>query len=88
MEVKTVKLTSKRQATFPASLLKDLGLRPGDELALERSRRKGEVVWILRSPAPRTSWIGSLKRYARGKSHRLKDIRAAVGKAATGKGSR
>lgn len=86
--MKMIKLTSKRQATFPASLLKEIGLRPGDKLALERSERKGEVVWILRLPAPETSWIGSLRRYARGKSHRLKDIRAAVGKAVGEKGGR
>ncbi|MFP4257559.1 MAG: AbrB/MazE/SpoVT family DNA-binding domain-containing protein [Desulfovermiculus sp.] len=32
----TIKLTSKRQATFPVQLCREIGIQPGDELVLER----------------------------------------------------
>ena len=73
-----VTITSKRQATFPAALCKELGLAPGTKVAVERRRVGDETVWILKGPEPDWSWIGSLRRYARGKSHRLRDIRQSI----------
>jgi hypothetical protein len=57
-----VTITAKRQATLPAALCK------------ERRLVGKKTVWILKGPGPDWSWIGSLRRYARGKSHRLRDI--------------
>ena len=82
-----IRLTSKRQATFPVAMCKELGLKPGDEVTLERGVRNGEVVWVLRQAEPATSWIGSLSRYARGKSHKMERIRESVGRA-IGRGRR
>jgi len=61
-----IKLTSKRQATFPAELCRQLGVGPGDSLILEAVDHDSKPVWILR-PAhrERPSWLGRLKRYAR-----------------------
>ena len=57
-----VTITAKRQATLAAALCK------------ERRLVGKKTVWILKGPGPDWSWIGSLRRYARGKSHRLRDI--------------
>lgn len=66
---KSVKLTTKRQATLPVQLCEELGVGPGDRLLLERRVLDGEAVWLLRRPEPDWSWAGSLKRYGRGRSH-------------------
>jgi bifunctional DNA-binding transcriptional regulator/antitoxin component of YhaV-PrlF toxin-antitoxin module len=73
-----VTITAKRQATFPAALCKELGLVPGKKVAVERRVVGKEAVWILKGPGPDLSWIGSLRRYAHGKSHRLRDIRRSI----------
>jgi bifunctional DNA-binding transcriptional regulator/antitoxin component of YhaV-PrlF toxin-antitoxin module len=73
-----VSITAKRQATLPAALCKELGLGPGTKLAVERRRVGKETVWVLKGPGPDWSWVGSLRRYARGKSHRLRDIRRSI----------
>ena len=61
-----IKLTSKRQATFPAELCRQLGVGPGDSLILEAVDHDSEAVWILK-PAhrERPSWFGRLKHYSR-----------------------
>jgi bifunctional DNA-binding transcriptional regulator/antitoxin component of YhaV-PrlF toxin-antitoxin module len=57
-----LKLTSKRQATFPASTCHALGIQPGDTIEMESRVLEGETVWILKPrPALDFSWIGSLK---------------------------
>lgn len=77
----TIKLTSKRQATFPADLCRELGVKPGDELVLERRSIDGHEAWLLSrlqaSPAP---WFGCLRAYATGKKHDLESIRASIGR--------
>jgi bifunctional DNA-binding transcriptional regulator/antitoxin component of YhaV-PrlF toxin-antitoxin module len=73
-----VTITAKRQATFPAAVCEELGLVPGARVALERRVIAGETVWLLRGQKRDWSWIGSLRRYARGKSHRLTDIRRSI----------
>lgn len=73
-----LKLTAKRQATFPAAVCEELGLAPGAKIALERRVIAGEAVWVLKSAGPDWSWVGSLRRYAKGRSHRLADIRRSV----------
>jgi bifunctional DNA-binding transcriptional regulator/antitoxin component of YhaV-PrlF toxin-antitoxin module len=84
----TIKLTSKRQATLPKSLCDELGLAPGDEIRIERREIGDEAVWVLRQNAPDTSWIGALSRYAKGKRHDPKSLRASIGKAVGRKTSR
>ena len=60
-----IKLTAKRQATFPSKVCQELGVAPGDQLELRPVKLSGENVWVLK-PAlkPRSEWIGALKRYA------------------------
>jgi bifunctional DNA-binding transcriptional regulator/antitoxin component of YhaV-PrlF toxin-antitoxin module len=61
----TIKLTAKRQATFPAEVCKELGVTSGDSLEILPLRYKNETVWVLKPPT-RATWIGSLGKYARG----------------------
>ena len=80
--MKPIKLSTKRQATFPKSLCDDLGLRPGDEIKLDKVHEKGEIVYRLsvKKDEGRPSWLGSLRAYAKGKSHDMDDIRASIAK--------
>ncbi|MEM1157183.1 MAG: AbrB/MazE/SpoVT family DNA-binding domain-containing protein [Verrucomicrobiota bacterium] len=77
----TIKLTSKRQATFPAQVCKDLGVQAGDELALIPQIRKGKTVWAL---APKETanrpWAGQLKDYAKHAQgdHSMEAIRKSI----------
>lgn len=77
----TIKLTSKRQATFPAQLCKELGVMAGEELILERKEIEGDIAWIIK-PKKKvdTKWYGALKGYAHGKDHDIETIRASIGK--------
>ena len=78
--VKTLKLTSKRQATFPAALCEELGVSAGDELKLERQIVNGEAAWVIQAKEkPGTPWFGALRNYANDKPHDMKSIRATVG---------
>ena len=62
MRTLKLKLTTKRQATFPVATCRALGIQPGDTLEMELRDVEGETVWILRPrPALDFSWIGSLK---------------------------
>jgi len=63
--VSVIKLTSKRQATFPAEVCRQLGVGPGDSLILEPLGRGDETAWVLK-PAKRgrPAWLGRLKRHA------------------------
>jgi bifunctional DNA-binding transcriptional regulator/antitoxin component of YhaV-PrlF toxin-antitoxin module len=78
-----VRLTSKRQATFPVRVCQALDVRPGDELALEQGRdADGSTVWRLKPVAPRARpWMGRLRRYAAGKSHAMETVRASIARA-------
>ena len=82
MSIQTIKITAKRQATFPTELCHDLNLRPGDRLALERRDIDGAPAWIMR-PAfgdKNSSWFGALRSFASGKSHTMEDIRQSIGR--------
>ena len=75
----TIRLTAKRQATFPRAVCEAMHLRPGDRLALDRARVRGQEVWVLRPEAPpQPPWLGSLRRYARGKPHGMAAIRQSI----------
>lgn len=75
-----MKLTSKRQATLPVGVCKELGVKAGDDIILEKQEIKGDMLWVLRTrkqDAP--GWFGRLRRYARNKSHDMETIRSAIG---------
>ena len=81
--MKTIRLTTKRQATFPKDLCEDMALRPGDAVLVDSRTIDGERVWVLR-PARDvdTSWFGCLRRYAgKKKRHDAASIRASIRKA-------
>ena len=76
-----VKLSSKRQATFPRGVCESLGLEPGDEIVLEPTVTDGEESWALRpAKARQRPWLHRLNRYAKGKDHSMESIRASIAK--------
>jgi bifunctional DNA-binding transcriptional regulator/antitoxin component of YhaV-PrlF toxin-antitoxin module len=77
--VKKLKLTTKRQVTFPAEVCETLGLEPGDEVALDSRVCEGNRVWVL-APVKRSdrSWMGALARYAEGREHSLDAVRKSI----------
>src|SRR3979490_498663 len=75
-----VTITAKRQATLPAALCRELGLAPGAKVAVERRLVGKQPGGVLKGPGPDWSWVGSLRGYAKGKSHRLSDIRRSIAK--------
>lgn len=81
----TIKLTSKRQATFPVELCEDLGLGPGDELELIPRVEGGERVWILQKrKTPQRSWLGCLSGYAaNAEDHSMESVRESIRKGRT-----
>ena len=75
----TIKISSNRRVTLPKKLCDEMRVRPGDSLVVERQLIGKENVWVFH-PVPRGSlsklaWVGSLKRYAVGKSHDMASIR-------------
>jgi len=65
----TIKITAKRQATFPSDVCDALGVKPGDRIALEEQTRKGERVWVLKPVrAEKRPWLFSLAKYAKNAS--------------------
>ena len=78
-----LKMTAKRQVTFPAAVCETLAVYPGDTLVLRDGQAEGRRVWMIEAePQPdRARWMGALRSYAeRKESHALSDIRAAVAK--------
>lgn len=77
----TIRLTSKRQATFPAQLCRELGVEAGDDLILERKKIEGKIAWILKpKKSIESKWFGVLHKYAKDKDHNMESIRASIGK--------
>ena len=74
----TIKMTSKRQATFPTQLCDDMGIGPGDELVVEHKLIKGELVWVLKPRENKLEWLGALKKYAKNKSHEMDSVRRSI----------
>ncbi len=74
----TAKLSTRRQATFPAATCEALGLEPGDTIRFERHTANGETVWVLRGPEPDWSWFGAGRSYAAGKSHDMAKVRESI----------
>ena len=76
----TLRMTSKRQATFPKETCESLGLKPGDVIELEARAEGSAKVWILRPrPARRREWVGCLGSRARKVAdHSMEAIRASI----------
>lgn len=70
-----VKLSSKRQLTLPAEICRELDLRAGDRLAIER---KGEQVTFTRLPRDFTGFLKGAAKGAYG--HDAADIDSYVRK--------
>ncbi len=80
MIIKTVRLTSKRQATLPLQLCEELGLKPGDEIILERQKTTGEITWLLKPKKKiQSHWFAQLKKYAKNREHDMVSIRSSIG---------
>lgn len=76
----TIKLTSKRQATFPVHLCRELGIEPGDRIILERKVIDEAPVWVIKSkPRSSSQWFGRLNMYARNKKHDMEAVRTSIG---------
>ena len=76
----TITITSKRQATLPLALCREIGVGPGDKLDVERATIGDETVWVLRAGTATPKWFGSLRRYGEGKPHDRGAIAASVAK--------
>ncbi len=61
-----IRMTTKRQATFPRRLCEEMRLEPGNALQVEPATLDGRRVWVLSAPPepPDMSWVGSLRRHA------------------------
>lgn len=80
MRTAHIKLTSKRQATFPKYVCETLGVGPGDTLILAPVTSGTETEWVLRSEKNDMPWFGALRSYAEGKDHSPSAIKASIAK--------
>ncbi len=81
MRVLKIKVSSKRQATFPKQVCESLGIQPGDEIFLDRRVESDEEVWVLKaSKGLDRPWLGSLRKFGHGKSHDMEEIRGSIAK--------
>ena len=76
--MQTMTITSKRQATLPAALCRELGLKPGGKVDLDRRVVGGETVWLLRGRRLDWSWFGAARRYGKGRRHRWAAVRRSI----------
>ena len=76
----SLRLTAKRQATFPLATCESLGLKPGDTLELEARDEADGRVWVLRPrPARARKWLGSAGGFASPTlDHSLTTVRASI----------
>lgn len=75
----TIRLTSKRQATFPRETCEELGLKPGDTLRVVREESNGEARWMLVPlPPARPAWFGRFRDFAKGRRHGMRQIRKSI----------
>jgi len=85
LAMRTLKMTSKRQVTFPMGVCEDLGVSAGESLVLERIESHGHTAWAIRPYKRRKeSWFGRLRDYAIGKQHDMPSIRRSVGSVTRG----
>ena len=83
-----VKVSSKRQVTFPKQVCESLGIQAGDEILLERDVRFNQEVWYLKPAHEETrSWQGSLREYAGNKGHSMDAVRDSIARGRNSKRS-
>ena len=76
----SVKLTAKRQVTFPKEVCDELGIREGDRLLLQRRKVDGEWLWTIKPVSHDRPWLHQLRKYAKGKNHSIEAVRASIAK--------
>lgn len=75
----SVKITAKRQATFPLETCEALRIGPGDIVDVEPRMIDGERVWVLLPrPVPDRSWVGALKGRVQSEDHSMESIRRSI----------
>jgi bifunctional DNA-binding transcriptional regulator/antitoxin component of YhaV-PrlF toxin-antitoxin module len=75
----SVKITAKRQATFPLETCEALRIGPGDIVDIETRMIDGDRVWVLvPRQAPDRSWVGSLKGRIQNQDHSMDSIRRSI----------
>ena len=83
-----VKVSSKRQVTFPKQVCESLGIQSGDEILLERDVKSNQEIWYLKPAREETrSWLGSLREYASNKSHSMGAVRDSIARGRSSKRS-
>ena len=83
-----LRLTSKRQATFPVETCEALRIGPGDTVELEPTLIDGERVWLLRPRRlPKRPWLACLRGKTAVSNHSMEAIRRSIaaGKRRNGK---
>ncbi len=79
--MKPLKITSKRQVTFPAEVCRDLGVREGQAVYLVKRTIEDQSCWVLQTRRPdKENWFGALQSYAGSKKHDIRSIRASIEK--------
>lgn len=74
-----IKLTSKRQATFPKEACEALRVVPGDVIEMEPGIVDGQKVYILRPKKVERRWLGFLKDKAKKvDDHSMEAIRESI----------
>ncbi|MDK3159954.1 AbrB/MazE/SpoVT family DNA-binding domain-containing protein [Kamptonema cortianum] len=79
--MQTIKISSKRQATLPVELCRQMNLKQGDRLHVYPEKKKGKIVWRL-SPIPpdEPRWFASLRPEVSGaqRDHSMSEIRKSI----------
>ncbi len=74
-----IKVSSKRQVTFPSHVCESLGIYPGDQIRLDRKVENNREVWVLvPEKTPIRPWFGNLRKYAERKPHDMEHIRNSI----------
>jgi AbrB family looped-hinge helix DNA binding protein len=74
-----LKVTSKRQVTFPRKICDTLGIQEGDEIMLQQRLEEGREVWqLVPQKANNRPWLGMLNTYGQKKSHDMASIRKSI----------
>ncbi|MEO5912595.1 MAG: AbrB/MazE/SpoVT family DNA-binding domain-containing protein [Luteolibacter sp.] len=76
-----LKLTSKRQVTFPKEACDALHVGPGDIINLETAMVDGRKVYILRAKQFESPWFGMLRdKAAKVDDHSMEAVRSSIAK--------
>ena len=74
-----LKLSTKRQATFPVEACEALRIGPGDVIEMESRVLDGEEVWLLRPrKQPDRPWLGCLGSKTEAAEHSMERVRENI----------